>query len=659
MATTRKVTKEVPQYKKLESIVKNLGYNSVQDMPSRESLIPKLADSTLTVREAVVLDLYVRGVRLQPATLQTEIGKGFNEKFGVTASILPEKDAPAPSAAYTRINGVSSSAVKAGFQLNTPIIEIINSREALEKINEVSSTAIDPKWSGVFRSIEAANGAFLPDTPLAYKSPKIVGRGLSSAQQSRRSKKFTAVPPPEEVFPEISAGLQQIEYPSDRNALVAFGLSPYRPGEMVNLRLGKYDPQTITADRAPGYFDPEKGEIVFPEGSQTKTKGALERLKLDPNSVLYNVLIEQSRIAELEGSDYLFPDVTTQTTTDAIKTHITPRLSQFEDILGRSFDESKDFRKLIASMVIYELGYQAEAKDMLGHANDAQINATIGKVMDNFYASRIASSDSPLTSIYVAYENLIGNSLGVNSVNDIAIRFGLDLPGFTDIDETSNNYVPLTKKGQVVESNVPRPPTAEEVQDSQETRERTQAENYRATQFAIQEGQEVELKNLEQAEQIESKRQEQREQKARSKVEAKEKAEEERKAALKMDDDQSDKFLKIFGDITGNKYTQAFLGALPAAGLGLASVSLSQDIQADIEKGEGVFGTSPEVSAAIRTAKVAAEEFTPQGILIGLAESQAKSATERGKQLLEQSFDMDEEELLRSFGRFGAEMRGY
>tara|TARA_E500000318_G_scaffold36304_1_gene35273 strand:- start:888 stop:2855 length:1968 start_codon:yes stop_codon:yes gene_type:complete len=589
---TRKVTKEVPQYKKLESIVKTLGYSSVADMPSRDSLIPKLADGSLTVREAAVLDLYVRGIRLQPATKQTEIGKAFNEKFGISASILPEKDAPAPSSASTRLNGVVNSAVKAGFQLNTPIIDIINSREALEKINEVSATAIDPKWSGVFRSIEAANGVFLPDDPLVYKSPKIVGLGLSGAQQSRESKKFDAVPPPDKVFPEISAGLQQIEYPSDRNAIVAFGLSPYRPGEMVNLRLGKYDPQTITADRAPGYFDPEKGEIVFPEGTQTKTKGALERLKLDRNSVLYNVLMEQARIADLEGSDYLFPDVTTKTTTDAIKAHITPRLEQFEAILGRPFEESKDFRKLIASMVIYELGYQAEAKEMLGHANDAQINATIGKVMDNFYASRIASSDSPLTSVYVAYENLIGNSLGVNSVNDIAIRFGLDLPGFTDIDETSNNYVPLTKKGQVVESNVPRPPTAEEVQDSQETRERTQAENYRATQFAIREGQEVELKNLEQAEQIESKRQEQREQKARSKVEAKEKAEEERKAKLKMDDEQSDKFLKIFGDITGNKYAQ---GALTVGGTALIGASVIPRVAEAQEKIEAGRPVAPSV----------------------------------------------------------------
>lgn len=631
MATTRRVTKEVPQYKKLESIVKNLGYNSVQDMPSRESLIPKLADGTLTVREAAVLDLYVRGVRLQPATLQTEIGKGFNEKFGVTASILPEKDAPAPGAAYTRINGVSSSAVKAGFQLNTPIIEIINSREALEKINEVSSTAIDPKWSGVFKSIEAANGAFLPDTPLAYKSPKVVGRGLASAQQSRRSKKFDAVPPPEEVFPEISAGLQQIEYPSDRNALVAFGLSPYRPGEMVNLRLGKYDPQTITADRAPGYFDPEKGEIVFPEGSQTKTKGALERLKLDPNSLLYHVLMEQSRIAELEGSDYLFPDVTTQTTTDAIKAHITPRLAQFEDILGRPFDESKDFRKLIASMVIYELGYQAEAKEMLGHANDAQINATIGKVMDNFYASRIASSDSPLTSIYVAYENLIGNSLGVNSVNDIAIRFGLDLPGFTDIDETSTNYVPLTKRGQVVESNVPRPPTAEEVQDSQETRERTQAENYRATQEARREGQLIEEENLQREEALQEKRAEVAEKKQKDKDALALAKEEERKAALKMDDDQADRFLKIFGDITGNKYAQGALTVGGTALIGASIVPRVAEAQEKIEAGQ------PVIPSVLEEAGQFLYEESPIGLV--------QAGVDIGSQAVGAGIDVIQEEI--------------
>jgi hypothetical protein len=95
------------------------------------------------------------------------------------------------------------------------------------------------------------------------------------------------------------------------------------------------------------------------------------------------------------------------------------------------------------------------------------------------------------------------------------------------------------------------------------------------------------------------------------------------------------------------------------AGTLVGGALLSQDIQADYAKGEGVLGTPPQVSAGIRTAKFAAEELTPQGALLGMAESQATAAKERGTELLEKSVDMTEDELLRSFGQFGSEVRGY
>jgi len=45
--------------------------------------------------------------------------------------------------------------------------------------------------------------------------------------------------------------------------------------------------------------------------------------------------------------------------------------------------------------------------------------------------------------------------------------------------------------------------------------------------------------------------------------------------------------------------------------------------------------------------------------LLGMAESQATATKERGTELLEKSVDMTEDELLRSFGQFGSEVRGY
>lgn len=129
---------------------------------------------------------------------------------------------------------------------------------------------------------------------------------------------------------------------------------------------------------------------------------------------------------------------------------------------------------------------------------------------------------------------------------------------------------------------------------------------------------------------------------------------------IEYDDDKKNGFMKMldwFDNLPSGP--KKVIAQAPLAGTVVGGALLSQDIQADYAKGEGVLGTSPEVSTAIRATKFAAEELTPQGALIGMAESQAESAKQRGTELLEKSVDMTEDELLRSFGQFGAELRGY
>lgn len=99
--------------------------------------------------------------------------------------------------------------------------------------------------------------------------------------------------------------------------------------------------------------------------------------------------------------------------------------------------------------------------------------------------------------------------------------------------------------------------------------------------------------------------------------------------------------------------------ALPYATVTAGALGLADKIQADYARGEGVLGTSPEVSAGLRTSKFALEEFTPPGALIGMAEAKAEAVKKEGTKLLEKSVDMTEDELLRSFGQFGSNIRGY
>lgn len=98
------------------------------------------------------------------------------------------------------------------------------------------------------------------------------------------------------------------------------------------------------------------------------------------------------------------------------------------------------------------------------------------------------------------------------------------------------------------------------------------------------------------------------------------------------------------------------LKVLPIAGAGLAFTQKKAEAEEMIEAGEGKMPAYLQ-----KGAEFIAEEFTPYGTakdIAGAAGAQAEAFQERGKQLLEESTTQTEEELLQSFGEFGAEVRG-
>lgn len=99
-------------------------------------------------------------------------------------------------------------------------------------------------------------------------------------------------------------------------------------------------------------------------------------------------------------------------------------------------------------------------------------------------------------------------------------------------------------------------------------------------------------------------------------------------------------------------------GPAGVAATTVGAATLSKDIQADYERGRGILGTSPDTSAAIRTAKFGLEE-TPLGIPMAVAEATAGATVEEGTRRLEESTTQSQEELMRSFGEFGSKVRGY
>lgn len=640
------------QQQVLAELVKKLGYKSYNELPVRSFLEEKLVNGTLTVRESVVLDLYARGITLQEATKATPIGKVFAEMFPPESKTMPGAS-PAPSSISSRANAVLNSTIKAGFTLDTPFKDISNSREAMEKIAK-HTQSIDPHWSGIFNSLKGTHTRVTDDAPFVYQNPKEKASGLSSAKQSRQSSKFDGIPPAKEAFPEIVAGLSTVEDATTKNALIASSLAPYRPGEIAELRLGKYDMSTIEVDRPPGYFDVDQGAIIFPEG-KTGNKAA-QTLYLDKNSILYQTLAAQATEAQSLGSARLFPGMTTGKMTAAIQENITPRMAKFEDILGRPFNESKDFRKLVASMIVGELGYASEAEKMLGHT-DAQLNAELTKVGQKHYISTIVRTNNPLAAVQLSLENMIGEAIGATTLNETAAAYGLDIPGFTD--ETANP-ITITRTGEELSEKTvvqPRQMTEQELASLDARQQQASANAREAAQEAEARALALEEANLAKSAELETKRREEAERRKALKGASKEEqaaAEAAKRAeAIKMDDDEARKMMDIMSDFMGTPVGKGITKAavaLPVVGLAAAGAARVEAAEQRVQAGEGVMPAYLKEGA-----RFAIEEFADP---TGMAFSKAEAIQERGKQLLEESTTQSEEELLRSFGEFGAEVRG-
>jgi hypothetical protein len=618
------------QQQLLAEIVKNLGYKSYNDLPVRSSLEEKLIAGTLTVRESVVLDMYARGVQLQEATKKTPIGKVFSEIFSPESKMMKGQSS-APESFLKKTNILINSSTKSGFTPDTPFIQISNSREAMEKIAKATKE-IDPYWSGVFQSLRSVHVQISDDAAFLYQNPKEKAAGLASAQQSRKSKKFKGFPPAKDAFPEIVAGLSSVDDATTKNALIASSLAPYRPGEIANLRLGKYDPSTIQTSTLPGYFDLESGQIIFPEGPRGNK--AATNLRLDKNSILYQVLAAQAVEAESVGSDHLFPDMTTGKMTDAIRENITPRMEQFEHILGRPFDESKDFRKLVSSMIVGELGYPVEAEKMLGHT-DAQLNDALTKIGQQHYISIIVRSDNPLAAVQLSFENMIGEAIGASTLNETAAAYGLDIPGFTD--DTAKPITIIGSGGELTEKTVvqQRQMTAEELASLDARREEATANAREAAQQAEARALELEEQNLAKDAELQQQRADaaarRQEQRALSKAEQAAQDAAEKAERIKLDDEESNKVVDFFGKILGKKLKPVVTGieaGLTALGLGTA---ISQEA-------EGADITPTDVAVG------AAKELTVPGMIADVVPEAGEVMEEAGGFLVDPVLESAEEE---------------
>lgn len=621
--------KEKPQSETLAGILTTLGYSDPNQIPVPALLDEKYKNGTLTVREAVILDLYARGLSINNATKGTPVGKSLAEVFPQEGNIMGVTS-PTPSSAASRVTAVVNGVKKAGFNLDTPATEIMNSRENLAKIAEVSKS-IDPHWSAVWKSLNAFGQQNNLGVP--YNDPKVMGKGLTGATQSRGTRRFDKVPSAEKAFPEIVAGLQTIEDASTRNAIVASFLAPYRPGEIEKLRLGPYDLSTFEGDAPPGYFDPENGKIVFPQS--TRGKKTATDLTLDKNSILYQVLMTQSKEAEALGSTFLFPDVTTGSMTKAIQQNITPRMAQFEVVMGRPFDRAQDARKLLASLVVKQLGYPEEAEQLLGHTGASGFEEKIGAVSNKYYVSSIARVDNPLAATQLAIENMIGEAIGAQTLNETATALGLDIPGYTD--ETASP-ITITRSGGVLSEKIDiqdRPMSAEELASLEARRADMDATLRLAAQEKESRALDIETQNLERDAELQGKRQaaaEQRQQqRALSKAEKEAQEAAQKAEAVRLDDEQANRVVDFFGKLLGKKIQPVVTGV--EAGLTALGITA-----ATMEEAEAGPVTPRDVGAGL------AKELTIPGMVADVAPEAGEAIEGMGGLLVDPIVESAEEE---------------
>ncbi|HBY67866.1 MAG TPA: hypothetical protein DEG69_08980 [Flavobacteriaceae bacterium] len=343
-------------------------------------------------------------------------------------------------------------------------------------------------------------------------------------------------------------------------------------------------------------------------------------------------------------------------------------MKPFENILGRQIKGASDFRKLIPSILASELGYTDQVSVLMGHQKFDEILGTMEKITRDFYVSPIVKLDpeaqkvaTPQLLALRAIQNKYAEVLGLKNVNELGSKFRLKLPNLTN---EGSPKISIVKKGESVDPKVSKVEnfTVDDVESNNKVASLTDDEiDLKQTQVQ-QEKLDADIALAERLQDPEVQETLVEGEKAKLRIEqAKRDITKEATAQIKAETPPS---APTDTDVDLNKLSKFLkkmrgpLEMLGPVGVGVGAMFLADEIQADIKKGEGVFGTSPNVSAGLRTAKFAAE-LTPPGMAIPIAEIGAKAQVEEGTKLFEQAYDMDEKELLKSFGEFGAKTRSY
>ena len=254
---------------------------------------------------------------------------------------------------------------------------------------------------------------------------KAIESGIITAKQSRGTAAFEGVMEAKVSLPAIAQNIAQIEDPETRAAVAFNALVPLRAEAVVSLDLDEVNLET-------GYMTPVR-------------EGNKKRPKLKLTGVALELLRDQAEIAKAAGRTTFFETTSAKMTTEInAPGGLRDLMRPYADEMGREIAGVKDLRKIVPSVVAFELGYASEASEILGHTNASQTIGTLEKMSTDHYVSRIIRlGEEPRATVALrAIQNMYGETMGLESLNELPIALNISAKNI----EFSNEVIPIVRE---------------------------------------------------------------------------------------------------------------------------------------------------------------------------------------------------------------------
>tara|TARA_R110002020_G_scaffold258439_1_gene472242 strand:+ start:113 stop:2203 length:2091 start_codon:yes stop_codon:yes gene_type:complete len=397
-----------------EKIEKFLFPDGIENMPSQEVLINKLRNGTLTVRDALIIHLRKKGVRIGAGELkEIPIAKQVEDIFGASSST---------------ISGSAKRVVKFEDVLDEPYFKLT------EDVSDDGQKALNKRLGKqIGLDIQAIDTDVFE---LARNNQVSVSRQeLKKVKQPRGGLAFKNVPTPDIVWSRLMKAAAAIAVdpkygPEVAKNFILAAIVPIRNSDLGQITVNKKFAEGLETVRPYMGRTPDgKLKLILPSMLGRGHK-FIPDLTLTP--FLQNLVEEEYLQAIENDKNYLFnhKKVTTTKMSGAVEKYFAPLFKEYEDtVLGRRIIGMADVRKIAASTIAkhHKINSPAIASQLLGHTDSATFFEGLSRIDKDSYISDIydPKAQSKMTKTLLLYESLITDSIGAVDVNDIALQGGV------------------------------------------------------------------------------------------------------------------------------------------------------------------------------------------------------------------------------------------